>query len=95
MYRAPSPLLGVNSIRAGTRPVTAYVIRAQRWVHTFVTNAPHLYADGRSQATRGRFYEGVCQPPYIQMFSGSVIVSSMSGCRDIVIHNGLQLLARR
>src|SRR4029450_1960405 len=43
-----SPLLGLTSIRAGTRPVTTYHMRAKRWVQTPVTNAPHLC--GRSLA---------------------------------------------
>ena len=47
--RGPSPLLGLTSIRAGTRPVTTYLIRAKRWVQTPVTNAPHLC--GRSLAS--------------------------------------------
>ena len=38
----PSPLLGLTSIRAGTRPVTTYRMRAKRWVETPITKAPHL-----------------------------------------------------
>ena len=49
VYRAQSPLLGLTSIRAGTRPVTTYHIRAERWVQTPITNAPHL--NGRSLAS--------------------------------------------
>jgi hypothetical protein len=40
--RASEPVLGLTSIRAGTRPVTTYRIRAKRWVQTPVTTAPHL-----------------------------------------------------
>src|SRR4029450_8822789 len=54
-----SPLLGLTSIRAGTRPVTTYHMRAKRWVQTPVTNAPHLC--GRSLAGDPRSFRA--RPP--------------------------------